>query len=397
VPDKYDRLLACRGLVTELSFPGRKDRLTACPTEDSINVKISVLTDIPSPYQVEILNEIARDKENSLQVAYLRRRDPSRQWNDVPIHHDFVSLSDGPTHLAEARRRFAEADLVVFNYYRHPSAELLIQERAKSTRPWCFWGERPGLRKPEWAGRLLRMRKLRWLHSSPTPIWGIGKFAVDTYRSEFGPKRQYFNLPYFSNLQRFSNSSNSRNGGSERTFLFSGSLIPRKGVDLLADAFIRLMKEGHKARLRIIGDGALRSSLKKTLSPVASTVEFAGFVDWPDVAPQYATSHVLCVPSRYDGWGMVVSEGLASGLPVIATDRTGAALEFVETGRNGWLIPTDNADALFNAMLEAVTMPASTLAQFSRSAQQSIADHSLEQGASRFKEYSAQVVSSWTT
>ena len=361
----------------------------------NFKLKIAVLTDIPSPYQVEILNQIAQHKDNSLQVAYIRRRDPSRQWNDMPIDHDFVVLSDGPIQFVEARRRVVEADLVVFNYYRHPHAASLIEERARSKRPWCFWGERPGLRKPEWAGRLLRMRKLRWLHSSAAPIWGIGKFAVDTYRSEFGPHRQYFNLPYFSNLQRFSASSNSRNGESERTFLFSGSLIPRKGIDLLANAFVRLMREGHKARLRIVGDGSLRNSLNKILARVESAVDFIGFVEWSDLAPQYATSHVLCVPSRYDGWGMVVPEGLASGLPVIATDRTGAALEFVETGRNGWLIPTESDDALFNAMREAVTMSSSTLAQFSRSAQQSIANHSLEHGANRFKEYSAQVVSRW--
>ena len=362
----------------------------------NFKLKIAVLTDIPSPYQVEILNQIAQHKENSLQVAYLRRRDPSRQWDDVPIDHDFVVLSDGPTQFAEARRLVAEADLVVFNYYRHPHAASLIEERARSTRPWCFWGERPGLRKPEWAGRLLRMRKLRWLHSSAAPIWGVGKFAVDTYRSEFGPQRQYFNLPYFSNLQRFSTSSNSLNGESERTFLFSGSLIRRKGIDLLANAFVRLLREGHKARLRIIGDGSLRNSLNNLLARVESAVDFVGFVEWSDLAPQYATGHVLCVPSRYDGWGLVVPEGLASGLPVIATDRTGAALEFVETGRNGWLIPTENADALFKAMREAVTMSNWALAQFSRTAQQSIANHSLEQGANRFKEYSAQVVSRWS-
>ena len=362
----------------------------------NLKLKISVLTDIPSPYQVEILNEIAQDNENSLQVAYLRRRDPLRQWNDVPICHEFISLSDGAAQISEARHRFAESDLVIFNYYRHPCAAMLIDERARSVRPWCFWGERPGLRKPEWAGRLLRMRKLRWLHSSAAPIWGIGKFAVDTYRSEFGPRRQYFNLPYFSNLQRFDDCANSRNGANERTFLFSGSLILRKGIDLLANAFVRLIKEGYNVRLRIIGDGALRPSLERALAPVESAVEFVGFVDWAHLVPQYTTSHILCVPSRYDGWGMVVPEGLASGLPVIATDRTGAALEFVEAGRNGWLIPADDGGALFNAMREAVSMSNSTHAQFSQAAKQSIANHSLEQGASRFKEYSAEVVSGWT-
>ncbi len=72
---------------------------------------------------------------------------------------------------------------------------------------------------------------------------------------------------------------------------------------------------------------------------MSERVEFAGFKDWNELPGEYASADVLCVPSRYDGWGLVVPEGLASGLPVIATDRMGAALEFVETGRNGWLIP----------------------------------------------------------
>ena len=235
-------------------------------------MKISLLTDIPSPYQVEILNEIARDEENSLQVVYLRPRDPSRHWKPVSILHEFVSLSDAPSQLNEARTRMQDADLVVFNYYRHPLAAMLIEERAKLNQPWCFWGERPGLRGPEWAGRLFRRQKLRWLHSSTAPIWGIGKFALSTYRSEFGPARQYFNLPYFSNLQRFSDSAHSRNGTTDRTFLFSGSLIPRKGVDLLAKAFVRLRTEGHAAKVKIVGDGPLRRSLERTLGAVESSV-----------------------------------------------------------------------------------------------------------------------------
>jgi glycosyltransferase involved in cell wall biosynthesis len=94
---------------------------------------------------------------------------------------------------------------------------------------------------------------------------------------------------------------------------------------------------------------------------------------------------------------LVVPEGLASGLPVIATDRTGAALEFVESGSNGWLIPAGDGNHLFTAMREAVTMSVLAFAQFSRSAQQSVANHSLEEGAKRFKEYSNEVVANWSS
>jgi glycosyltransferase involved in cell wall biosynthesis len=357
-------------------------------------VKVLVLTDCPSPYQVELFNEIESQGDCSLEVAYLRSRDPSRQWKATEIRHAAIEL-DGPgDEVTRARESARAADLVVFNYYRHANAERLIGERAQLRTPWCFWGERPGFHQPAWAGRLLRKWKLSKLHASPVPIWGIGKFAVDEYRREFGARRAYFNLPYFSDLKRFTNSG--RREHSERTFLFSGSLIHRKGVDLLAAAFVEVAREFSWVRLQVIGDGELRELLEHALRPVRERVEYVGFREWDELPEAYASADVLCVPSRYDGWGLVVPEGLASGLPVIATDRMGAALEFVETGRNGWLIPAGDQSVLVKAMREAAVLPASELDQLGRYARESVSAHTLPNGAARFMCCAREAVTGWT-
>ncbi len=335
-------------------------------------MKVVVLTDCPSPYPVELFNEVEARDECELEVAYLRERDPVRQWKSQRIEHEVVGLD-------RSRECVRSADLVVFNYFRHPHAEALIDERVSAGGPWCFWGERPGFRAPSWAGRLLRKWKLSKLHASPSPIWGIGNFAIDGYRREFGAQRPYFNLPYFSDLQRFESSA--REWKEERVFLFSGSLIARKGVDLVAKAFVRLAREEQHVRLKIVGDGELRQSLVQTLRPVSERVEFAGFKDWGELPAQYAAADVLCVPSRYDGWGLVVPEGLAAGLPVIGTDRMGAALEFVETGRNGWLIRAGDEEALFDAMREAAVV---RIDEMGRRARESVREHTLSHGAERF-------------
>ncbi len=335
-------------------------------------MKVFVLTDCPSPYQVELFNEVETRGECGLEVAYLRDRDPGRQWKSPVIRHSVIEVE----HASECVRN---ADLVVFNYYRHPQAERLINERVTRGGPWCFWGERPGFRARGWAGRLLRKWKLSKLHATPAPIWGIGNFAIDGYRREFGAQRPYFNLPYFSDLERFG--VERREGKQERVFLFSGSLIARKGVDLLAKAFVRVAREVPHARLKIVGDGELRQSLVQTLRPVSERVEFAGFKDWDELPAEYGAADVLCVPSRYDGWGLVVPEGLAAGLPVIGTDRMGAALEFIETGRNGWLVRAGDEEALFDAMREAAVVPLNEMAERAR---QSVREHSLSHGADRF-------------
>ena len=351
-------------------------------------MRVFVLTDSPSPYQVEFFNEIEAQGNCALTVGYLRSRDPDRQWKPVDIRHTSIELEHGA--MSHAREAARDADLVVFNYYQHEHAMQLIGERAGHGGPWCFWGERPGFRQPAWAGRLLRKWKLSKLHDSSVPIWGIGKFAVDGYRREFGPGRAYFNLPYFSDLERFGGGG--ARDRSERVFLFCGSLIARKGVDLLARAFVRLPAEFPQVRLRIAGDGELRQSLAQTLHPVSDRVEFAGFKEWDELPELYSSADVLCVPSRYDGWGLVVPEGLASGLPVIASNRMGAALEFVQTGVNGWLLPAGDESAIFDAMREAASLTNDQLAERSRYARETVREHTLQHGSERFVQFVQQSI-----
>ncbi len=354
-------------------------------------MKVFVLTDCPSPYQVELFNEIEARGGCALEVAYLRSRDPDRRWKSSVVRHAAIELDRGG--LARARESARRADLVVFNYYRHANAERLIEERATRGTPWCFWGERPGFHQPVWVGRLLRKWKLSKLHASPVPIWGIGKFAIDGYREEFGNGRAYCNLPYFSDLQRFNNSG--EKSSSERVLLFSGSLIARKGVDLVARAFVTLAREVSNVRLRILGEGDLRESIEQVLRPVSERVEFVGFRDWEELPGEYARADVLCVPSRYDGWGLVVPEGLASGLPVIATDRMGAALEFVETGRNGWLVPAGDEEAILNTMRAAVLMADDELQRWRGKARESVSEHTLHNGARRFMSHARETIDCW--
>jgi glycosyltransferase involved in cell wall biosynthesis len=292
--------------------------------------------------------------------------------------------------MREAREAARESELVVFNYYFHPHATELIGERASHGGPWCFWGERPGLRQPAWAGRLMRRWKLARLHHSSAPIWGIGKFAVDEYRREFGPQRPYFNLPYFSDLERFGRAAHNKK--TERVFLFCGSLIPRKGIDLVARAFVQLACEFNDVRLRIAGAGELHRALLQILEPVSDRVEFTGFKNWDQLPELYASADVLCVPSRYDGWGLVVPEGLASGLPVIATDRMGAALEFVRTRVNGWLVPASDEMAILEAMREAARLEDDELAGFSHRARDTVDEHTLKHGSEKFVRFARETI-----
>jgi glycosyltransferase involved in cell wall biosynthesis len=66
---------------------------------------------------------------------------------------------------------------------------------------------------------------------------------------------------------------------------------------------------------------------------------------------------VLVLPSLLDGFGMVVSEALAHGLPVITTRNTGAA-DLIEPGINGWVIDAGNVEALAERLEHCIARPA---------------------------------------
>jgi glycosyltransferase involved in cell wall biosynthesis len=359
-------------------------------------MRVVVLTHSASPYQVELFNAVALFAGFKVRVVYLYRSDPSRNWSPPVIMHPAICLDEESDSFNETLRDILNADLVVFNYYAEKVAQIFIQARARTRKPWCFWGERPGSRKPEWIGRVMRRRSLAWLHKSSAPIWGIGRFGVARYKKEFGCHRSYYNLPYFSNLARFQSSQQILGCPRlERVFLFSGSLVYRKGVDLLSRSFVRLASEFPHVRLRVLGDGKLRFALEQTLRTVYNRVEFLGFKDWSALPACYGGANVLCVPSRYDGWGLVVPEGLASGLPVIGTAFMGAAVEFLKNGDNGWLVPAGDENALLAAMREAAELPEAKLAIMSRHARESVAEHSLQHGAERFIRAAYDAVRNW--
>jgi len=356
-------------------------------------VRVVVVTDIPSPYQVELFDAIANLKGWNLKVIYVRRSATERMWETIPISHNHCFLVD--TVSSEVSSEITACDLAVFSGYRPAELGRLIILRNRSQKAWAFWGERPGYRFRGWLGYRYRAWALRELRSSRAPVWGIGEWAVDGYRSELGEERCFFNVPYFSNLGPFF-AIERRFERDNCRFLFSGSFIRRKGVDLVVAAYCQLIKEGFNIELHLLGSGPLENTLKRRLwSSFPCKVRLHGFKQWRDLAPVYADADVLCVPSRYDGWGLVVAEGLAAGMPVISTDSTGAARELIEP-RNGWIVPGGNEAALLSAMRSAATLGIDRRKMMSQYARQMARRQDIGPGVKRFAQAAEMTIEAWT-
>ena len=357
-------------------------------------MRVVVVTDIPSPYQVELFNAVAKFDSWSLRVIYVRRSASERLWEAFPISHEHCFLSE--TTASEVGSWVTDCDLAVFNGYRPAKAGRLIVVRHQTGRAWAFWGERPGYYLGGWLGHVYRAWALRQLRFSGAPVWGIGHWAIDGYRSELGEGRRFFNVPYCSDLHPFFAIERRFNRENPCRFLFSGSLTRRKGVDLVVSAFGRLVNEGYDVELQLLGAGRLENALKARLPAFSTRVCMHGFKQWHELALAYAEADVLVAPSRYDGWGLVVAEGLAAGMPVISTYATGAARELIESG-NGWIIPAGDEDALLLAMRSAATLNIDCRKIMSRCARQVAQGQDIKSGVRRFAEAAKMTIAAWAT
>jgi glycosyltransferase involved in cell wall biosynthesis len=141
-------------------------------------------------------------------------------------------------------------------------------------------------------------------------------------------------------------------------FGFVGRFDLRKGVLDLAHAWPAVAARVPNAHLVIVGRGDCESVMRQRLRDVPR-VHWLGYHD--DVFPLVRAMHVLLVPSHWEGFGLVAAEGLAAGVPVIAT-RASSLPEIVADGVTGRLVPPHDPHALAAAMVDLALDPARRLA-----------------------------------
>ena len=130
-----------------------------------------------------------------------------------------------------------------------------------------------------------------------------------------------------------------------------GRLVRQKGFDILLRAFSRVVGE-MDARLMILGEGPERESLVRLAKELAITekVSLLGFQNNP--YKFVSKGHVFVLPSRYEGFPMVILEAMACNTPVVSTDCKSGPREILEDGKCGLLVSPEDPDALSMALLK---------------------------------------------
>ena len=295
-------------------------------------MKVAFISVVPSPYQRDLFRALAQRPEVNLQVFYLEAAAPdsppagkgSRTMRANParflVFDRFRALPREPAALPGLN----EYDVIVMNTLMSFTGQWLMRTTLRRKR-WMFWGERLG------RGGALHERLTAPLHRAAA-IASIGSMAEEDYRARF-PEPQHFRIPYYCELDTFLATPRRTRPDGQVVFLFCGQMIARKGIDVLLEAFPRL---GDSARLLLVGrEAELPQLLAGLAAPVRERITYAGF-QAPEALPEYfAQADVFVLPSRYDGWGVVINQALGAGLAIICSDQVGAGRGLVEDEVNG--------------------------------------------------------------
>jgi glycosyltransferase involved in cell wall biosynthesis len=133
--------------------------------------------------------------------------------------------------------------------------------------------------------------------------------------------------------------------GGRTTFLFAGNVALQKGVQYLLEAWSR--SEFVASELLLAGRISENMKIIKRRYNRDDTIRFLGWRN--DMAEIYTNSDVFVLPSLHDGFGMVVTEAMANGLPVIVSENIGAK-DCVREGVDGKVVPIRDSEALAQAM-----------------------------------------------
>ncbi|MGB5952558.1 MAG: glycosyltransferase family 4 protein [Ornithinimicrobium sp.] len=133
---------------------------------------------------------------------------------------------------------------------------------------------------------------------------------------------------------------------------YAGRLVPEKGVDLLIEAFARVVTQVPRARLLIAGTGPQRNALRCQVARLGlvEQVEFCGHLDRESLERRFDSAWVQAVPGRWEEpLGNVTLEAMMRGTVVVAS-RLGGPSEVVIEGSTGLLVPSGDAHALAAAV-----------------------------------------------
>lgn len=291
------------------------------------------------------------------------RRDDGFHCVEVPMERHISPLSDLVSLLRMIRVLRKERPWVVHSMT--PKAGLLCMVAAWLTRvpvrvhtfTGLVWPTATGLKR-----RVLMMTD-RITCACATHVIPEGQGVLNDLKNGGITKKPMKVLGYGNvrgvDMERFSPDRFSvKKDDGVFTFVFVGRIVGDKGINELVEAFVKLHDKHKNTRLVLVGNYEHNldpvSDKTRQLIDTNDGIEACGPKYGDDLLQMYVDADCFVMPSYREGFPNTVLEAGAMGLPSIVTDINGSR-EIIENEKNGLIVPSKNADALYDAMERILT------------------------------------------
>jgi len=344
----------------------------------------------PTPYRAPLLDRVAALPDLDLTVLYAAETVAGRTWRVDPLHravflrgvrlpgarkvlhHDYP-VTPGLTRALEAAR----PDVVVVSGWSTFAAQAAIAWCHLRRVPYVLVveshdeGPRPGWR------RKVKGAVVPRIVGGAAGALVTGTLARRSMVARGAPPERVHVFANTVDVEAFAKQAERL--ATRRTELREGlgareddvvvlsvaRLAPEKGLDVL----IHAVAEAGDPRVLLVlaGSGPERERLEDLATVRGARLTLAGDLEWGRIVEAYVAADVFALLSEREPWAVVVNEAAACGLPLVLSDRVGAAHDLLRDGENGFLVSAGDVDAAASALRRLAADPALRAAYGTRS------------------------------
>ena len=376
--------------------------------------RLAIITTHPIQYNAPLFRLLSERKNIEIKVFYTwgqssnkiydARFGRERSW-DIPLldgyEHEFVRNSSkrpdsnsffgviNPGFLKKLKTAKFDAVLVLrWDLWSH----LLIMQSFGNQPRLFFRGDSQWMPSGNPIKKLLKKWLLRFVYRRVDEVFYVGALNRDYFMKCGLQANQLISAPHaVDNVRFFADESlyekkaleeRAKLGITANTvvFVYAGKFYALKQLDVLIEAFQQL--KGEQYRLVFYGSGELEHQLKEKACN-DRRILFAAFKNQSEMPWVYRTGDVFVLPSKHETWGLSVNEAMASGRPVIASNRCGCVPELILEGTTGFVFSAGSSKDLLKQLQKFQRKEVA--AEMGKNAKMHIRKFSLEAVAAAFE------------
>ncbi len=333
-----------------------------------MKVKILAFADFPSPYRVEVFKGLA--KEYDMLVVFDKMSDQNRNaaWFCKNTGLNSISLLEeaGRMQFEKELKQIKKYDLVLAYDYHIKNAIRLEIDCIKNKVPYIMNLDGAFIRK-----NFIKNIIKRYLVTHAAGYFASGNHAAEYFKYFGADENKIYYHPFTSlhadevlkePLSETEKTRYKKKLGVDKSkmVLTIGQFIHRKGFDVLLEAWNKEMDES--CSLVIVGGGEEENQYRQYIADHnLKNVQLVGFKQKEEIFEYYKAADLFVLPTREDIWGLVINEAMACGLPVISTNMCLGAVELIENGINGYIVPVNDSNELTEAMKKLLCVDSSVI------------------------------------